>query len=219
MFHEYMKTLTSISVGFAILPVWGGEFVNLTFDSPRLDRVRTDETLAKYGPVGDLLVGWEVSLRSALEDWQPYTGEIELDRIAIYTPVALNSEVGLGGYGVWINEQHPPIGGMPIGGGPPLPPTEIRLTTTGTVPAEAISFEWFEGAGTRVSITDGLSLAEAAGALRSLDVRQFAGKEVTISVVGIQGFDVIGFKAIPEPQTWALLGTGLGAAYWICRKR
>lgn len=25
--------------------------------------------------------------------------------------------------------------------------------------------------------------------------------------------------AVPEPQTWALLGTGLGAAYWICRKR
>jgi hypothetical protein len=74
----------------------GADFVNLTFDLPRLDRVRTDPTLAKYGPVEDLLRGWEVSLRPIFQDWQPYTGEAELAfHEAIYTPVALVSGFAL----------------------------------------------------------------------------------------------------------------------------
>lgn len=210
-----MKTLITLAIGIAALPAISGEFVNLTFDDPDLSRLTTNPTLPKFGPVEDLLRGWDVALRPSLQDWQPYTGEIEFGTIALFKPVALLSGFGPGNYGVWLNSPLPPMPGQP-------PPPDIRLSATGTVPLNAVSFDWASFGGT-VSIEGDQIFKNALGTDNTLDVSSITGHQVTISFFlnggGFSPLDVVGFKTVPEPQTWALLGAGVGAVLWWSRKQ
>jgi hypothetical protein len=210
-----MKPAFLLGVCLCSVATHGADFVNLGFDDPDLSRLTTNPTGGIVGPVEDLFRGWEVSLRPVLSDWQPYAGEVQLTFQGGQTPVSLASGYSHDGtgYGVWFNSQQ-------VIGNPPSP--DIRLSTAGTVPEGALTFDWvlFRGV---VSIDDGQTLKTIGGSANSLDVSLFAGKDVTLSFfVNSGGFsilDVIGFTQVPEPQTWALLGVGLSAVLWWSRRR
>lgn len=56
-----------------------------------------------------------------------------------------------------------------------------------------------------------------------IDVSPYAGQEVNLEFLVESGwsirFDILGFVPIPEPSTWALLGTGLAALLWFSRRK
>jgi hypothetical protein len=202
--HATMKTPIALIVCVAAVATVAGEFVNLTFDQPDFSRLAIDPpTGSLSAPIGDMLPGWEVSLNRTGQ-WQPYTGLIELSRSIGGSPVALSKGVAYGNSGFGVSMQAIPAIGFPPG---PRPP-DVRISTKGTVPANAIFFEWYEGTAFDLTISDGLRTLTAVGNSSPMNIAQFSGKEVTISFFlrsgGFGGVDVIGFaqtaREIPISQ-------------------
>jgi hypothetical protein len=216
-----MKALFSLGLCSLTCAAVGGEFVNLTFDQPDLSRLQTGPTGIPIGPVEDLLRGWEVSIRPPAGQWSSFKEEIEFfGTVGGIPPISLNSGMHFDrtDYSVFFNSR------FSIGSPPGPIPLEVRLSTTGTVPENALTFDWYEGAGLELRISDGVRTLTAVGNPGSMNISQFAGKEVTISFLqrsgSVSSVDVIGFSLVPEPETWALLGAGLvGLFAWFRYRR
>ena len=96
-----MKIALSLIICVAAVSAVAGDFVNLTFDQPDLSRLAVDpSTGSRSAPVGDMLPGWEVSLRPVTGGgWQPYTGLVQLIGTVGSSPVALSSGYAYGNSG------------------------------------------------------------------------------------------------------------------------
>lgn len=205
-----MKTLLALLFG---LPCLGGDFVNLTFDEPDVSGALTEIYPGgpKRGSVAALLRGWNVSVAG-----QPY----EFATISSFPVGSGNDPVSL--FGNPPGEPGSLLGAYTLGIHSPVPPApEIRLNQTGTIPANAAGL-WIFGTGHAQMFINGERVGDTI-ATPVADVSRYAGQEVNLEFLVASGgsirFDILGFVPVPEPGTWALLGTGLGAAYWICRKR
>ena len=207
----------------AALPVLGGEFINLTFDEPDL----SGPLVPDYpdgplrGGVAKLLRGWTVQANG-----QPVDSML----FSPYPP-------GVGGSDL-VNLQQSRPGDSPLLGfaslfiysplPSELPPRplgpEIRLSQRGTIPADAAGM-WLASGYVQV-FADGLKIGEVnpmVGGRSIIDVSPYAGQEVNLEFLVSSGdsirFDILGFVPIPEPSTWALLGTGLAAVCWLTRRK
>lgn len=205
----------------AFVSAMAGEFVNLTFNQPDFRRLRTIPSGGVVGPVEDLLRGWEVSVRQPFGQWSRFRDEIQFSLLGGgQIPIALERgmHVDRNDFSVLLNSLHA------IGFQPDRVPPDVLLNTTGTVPENALTFDWYEGTALEVSITDGVRTLYTAGNPGQIDVSSFAGNEVTISVFqrsgGMSFFDVIGFGLVPEPEMWALVGVGLVGLfiYFRCKR-
>jgi hypothetical protein len=98
---------------------------------------------------------------------------------------------------------------------------EIRLSQRGTVPADAAGL-WIFGAGYAQMFINGERVGDTVNDL-TVDVSRFAGQEVDLEFLVASGasirFDILGFVPVPEPSTWALLGSGLAALLWLSRRK
>jgi len=213
-----MKMPISLLVCMVTGTTLAGEFINLTFNDPDFSRLRITETGAPVGPVEDLLRGWEVSVRQPFGQWRSFRDEIQFTLSgAGLSPIALNfgKHLDKNNYSVLFDVLAPI--GIPSG---PVPP-DVRLSTTGTVPENAVTFDLYALSVAAMTISDG---DRTLSGLTSINVTQFAGKEVTISFFvpsgGYGSLDVVGFILVPEPETWALLGLGVAGLFaWRQCKR
>ena len=193
--------------------VIAGDFVNLTFDEPD-----ASGTLAEIYPGGPkrgsaaaLLRGWNLSVAG-----QAY----EFATISSFPVGSGNDPVS-----VLENspaEQNSPLGTYTLVLHSPTPPApEIRLSQRGTVPADAAGL-WIFGAGYAQMFINGERVGDTVNDL-TVDVSRFAGQEVDLEFLVGSGasirFDILGFVPVPEPSTWALLGSGLAALLWLSRRK
>ncbi len=193
---------------------FGGDFINLTFDQPNLNGPLTP--IYPGGPLrgntSDLLRGWMVTAAG-----QPVT-------LMTYSAFP----IGGGGGFVDLMGNSPENTASPLGFGSlvlhsgqnPTGP-ELRLSQTGTIPADAAGL-WLASGYVQV-FANGAKIGEVnpvLGGPSIIDVSPYSGQEVKLEFLVRPGdsirFDVLGFTSVPEPSTWALVGCG-GMALWAMR--
>jgi hypothetical protein len=193
-----------------------GEFVNLTFDEPDLSGPLTP-VFPEFpdgpfqGNTSQLLPGWEVT-RGGVPQATMYCGPLGSigggTAIRIRQNAAADAATALGSYSLTL------VSTLPLGG-------EIRLSQQGTIPADAASLGFF-GAGAFLAYVNGEFQADSR-LQNQFDVRRWAGQTVTLEfrVPELEGgrFDILGFRPIPEPSTWMLLGVGTAAVFCIGRRK
>ncbi len=195
------------------LPAIGGEFVNLTFDEPDLTGPLTP--IYPGGPLAgnaaQIIPGWNITVGGeplTSTTWSPFNlgGGAPSVSLVQHSPGDELTRLGLA-----YLELHSPT--------PPAP--EIRLNQTGTIPADAAGL-WIFGTGHAQMFINGERVGDTI-ATPIADVSRYAGQEVNLEFLVASGgsirFDILGFVPVPEPQTWALLGTGLAAVYWLTRRK
>lgn len=210
-----MKTTPALLLLLVCGEVSAADFVNLKFDEPDLSGplVPEFENGPLVGTAAKLLRGWTVlgngvPLQSA--------GYSPAGTFGYYAPIGIRDNAfdfrkeDFGNYGVVAISDS--LVGRP----------SLSIRQTGMVPADAATLEIFNGGHVWVRV-NGELIGESNVSYPIFDVARFAGQTVDLEFDFGRGqqtsFDVFGFKPIPEPSTWALLGVGLGAAWWICRKR
>ena len=209
-----MKIL-SVLLLFATISVRAGEFVNLKFDEPDLSGplVPEFENGPLVGTAAKLLRGWTVLGNGVpLQD----AGYSPAGTFGFYAPVGIHDNAfdfrkeDFGNYGVVAISDS--LVGRP----------SLSIRQTGTVPADAATLEIFNGGHVWVRV-NGELIGESDVSYPIFDVARFAGQTVDLEFDFGRGqqtsFDVFGFKPVPEPATWTLLGAGLLAVPWILRSK
>lgn len=197
-----------------------GDFVNLTFDEPDLSGPLTEVHPGgpQIGKTAQLLRGWTLSIN----DRQPET--------MTYSPPGTSSTgvVALEEYKVGPNGSQFSQFELIVNATPPAQQS-LTLRQTGTIPLDAAKLGLFSNGLVEVRINDkAIYLADPeVTAYPLIDISAFAGQTVSLEFRAAQlpfrpvgfNFDIAGFYPIPEPSTWALLGTGLAAMLWFSRRR
>jgi len=197
-----------------------GEFINLTFDDAHV----TPEDIASggntTGTMDRLLPGWQLFT----SDTQPYTGLIQWGQPHEGMPFALfPSPYTPTGYALWIDTRLLPS----VFSDPGY--NIIHLRQTATIPIWATGFQTYGGLNLTINgQPPDISLGDDF-------LRPWAGKQVTLDFSNVDWttgaiipvtvangpFDILNFYPvpIPEPSTWVLLASGLGALVWSRRRR
>jgi len=226
-----------------VLPaVRGGDFVNLDFEAANTANV----TSSGEGWAHDLAPGWEWNIGGAGYASDSFMsvnpgifGGDAGGLAALMTTANVYGFPVVGRYGIYLAGDSNPA---------TLWPSSIRQTGDVPVGAKSLQFldyYWFNStfapqALVQVRINGSLlplhnyllsvtSLQHAPNNSififeSTADVSAYAGKNVSLEftvVNGDMGLDDIKFSTlpIPEPSTWALLGTGLGSLLWNRRRR
>jgi hypothetical protein len=211
-----MKTTPVLLLFLVSARLSGGEFVNLRFDEPDLSGplVPQFENGPLEGTMARLLRGW-----TALENGVPVekAGYSPAGRFGFVNPVGLYDNAfdfrkeDFGAYGISLSSSSLAI-----------PPPQLQLKQTGKVPADAATLELFNGGYVRV-LVNGELIGESNVSYPIFDVSKFAGQTVDLEFDFGRGqqtsLDIFGFKPIPEPSTWALLGVGAAAVFCIGRRK
>jgi hypothetical protein len=200
-----------------------GEFVNLTFDEPDLSGSLTPiypefPSGPLSGNTSQILRGWTIRA-----DTQPHfgmtyspfgspTGE-GLARLVGNSPEL--AQTPFGANTLFLRSDHTLPGGGPV----------IRVQQTGTVPADAAGL-WIFGGGSLQMFINGQRVTDPKiGTLSDpvVDMSSFAGQTIDLEFLIVKGgstrLDVFGWVAVPEPQTWALLGVGAAAVLCATRRK
>ena len=196
------------------LPAVGGDFINLTFDEPDLsgplDPVFPGGPLR--GSVTEIIPGWSFFTDGQpviTTTWSPFNLGSGGGHVSLVQNSLGETAGPLGKASLVIQSQ--------IAGVAP----EIRLSQRGTIPADAAGL-WL-ASGYVQAFADGKKIGEINPMTGPfiIDVSRFAGQEVNLEFLVESGwsirFDILGFVPVPEPETWALMGTGLGALVWVSR--
>ncbi len=197
-----------------------GEFVNFTFDEPDLSGPFTPvhQGGPQIGKTSQLLRGWTPLLNGAPPDTMTYSpaGTSSTGHLTLYEYL-----VGPAGQQV---SQH----SLLFSSSPPNQAT-FSIKQTGTIPLDAASLGLFANHFLEVRINDNAvyMVDPEITAYPWIDVSRYAGQIVDLEFRVIQfpfqsvamGFDILGFKPVPEPQTWVLLGTGLAALLWFSKRK
>ena len=200
----------------------GAPFVNLTFDEPNTNNL-VSVGGALSGTREDLLPGWTINLNG-----QDYDGPVGFatQNEGSYPVNVIQNQTGYHLY---------PYNMLPIGElgfGEQLRPEDLSLSVRqqGEIPSWATGLEIKEPAESSLGVlindkaasrttiwSDGATVVEA------VSLGPYAGQDVMVEfqyrgmVVG--SLDILGFSAIPEPRTAALLVLGGLALWWPGRSR
>lgn len=188
-----------------------GGFVNLTLDSPNLDHLIPPKI--PNGPysglTSDIVRGWTL-----LSGGVPIT-TMNLNPYGSYVgslPSLLenNTQVTDSRFGQYT---------LFMATLPPSYPS-LTLEQRGTIPPNAIGLSIYAGGGVTIGINGETYYGAFSG--RPIDVSSFAGKDVDLRIeipAGSVLVDIFGFTYVPEPSTWALLGTGMLALRYEMHRR
>jgi len=193
------------------LPLVGGEFVNLTFDSPDLTGSLTP--IIPQFPRGP----FRGETSRLLQGWTLTAGGMDTS-FSSYTPSGQPP-----GYGEFVDLQEVPRdqwsneGGriylMINSGSLPLGP-EVRLSQTAVVPEGVGGLHIFAPGLLDVRINGQPVVDPLLGRLADpvINISAYAGRETSFEFVFSRGFsgafDILGLTQIPEPSTWALMAIG-----------
>jgi len=209
----------ALALVLGTLPLAADQFRNLGFEEANTNTSTLYPQsgglfpyLAGFGPVADLLPGWQLSYGTSSQ-----------------SQMSFNSDSWPFASSAGILESSFRILGFPITGNyalelsiAPSPRGEpISISQTGLIPPDAQFLTWTQSLSS-VDLTasvNGTDLTFAGGdRLRNpyFDVSQFAGQEVSLSILynyrGVLGasvvIDKIEFMTIPEPTFWQLSGFG-----------
>ena len=214
-----MKTRLALLLTLA-LPCWAGEFVNLTFDEPDLSGPFTPvhQGGPQIGKTSQLLKGWAPLLNGAPPDTMTYSpaGTSSTGHLTLYEYLA-------GPVGQQVSQYS-----LLYSSSPPSQAT-FSIKQTGTIPVDAASLGLFANHLLEVRINDNAvyTVDPEITAYPWIDVSRFAGRTVDLEFRVIQfpfqsvgmSFDILGFKPVPEPSTWALFGIGASVVFCIGRRK
>lgn len=207
-----MKPLLLLALASTCL---AGEFVNLTFDEPDLTGSLTPvfpEFPQTYlrGNTAEVLRGWTVLIGNQPASTVLYSprGTFTAPPVNLVQNTAANQATALGAYSLLLQSSPPDV---PV----------LRLSQQGTIPADAAGLSFF-GAGYVQMFVNGERAGDSIG-VEPVDVSRWSGQDVNLEFLVRAGesarFDILGWVAVPEPSTWALMGIGLTALGWQAWRR
>jgi hypothetical protein len=215
--------LLSIAWAALTLPLCASTFSNFTFDSQPLD---TSELLdvgpngPYYGTPGNVLPGWEVEYLGKPVEFVGYSvpghrGTAPGVAVHEYSSLEpISAAGGRNGLYLRVNEDQMTDPGF----------VDLVLRQRGEIPTDAAGLAIFHTGYGQLRI-NGQKLGEfdTGQFYPMFDVSAFAGREVTLEIAFYRGqspmFDILGFKPIPEPSTWALFGVGAAAIFYFARRK
>jgi|LakMenEpi03Aug12_release.lakeMendotaPanAssembly.Ray.scaffolds.fasta_scaffold393385_1 hypothetical protein len=215
-----IKLIIPLGACAALVASHAAPFVNLTFDEPDLSGPFTPVHLGgpQIGKTSQLLRGWTPILNGVAPDTMTYspvgtssTGHLTLEE-------NLTSPAGQRTLGYYI-----------LFSSSPPNQANFSIKQTGTIPSDAASLGIFANHLLEVRINGDTiyTVDPEITAYPWVDVSRFAGQSVDLEFSVIQfpfqsvgmGFDILGFKPVPEPSTWALFGVGAAAILCVGRRK
>lgn len=210
--------------GFAVASA--KDFENLNFDEGGIPPVSINDGAQ---PIGTLLPGWTAQM-GAHELTEVYFGyQLANNGSVTVSPQDRRSSIFEGRYGVLLQ------GGAEYPSTAPVVAASISQFGLIPVGTKSLLFRADIGSPTEVRINGQVSPLFGVEnvpltTVYGVDVSRFAGQEVELSFVnyslpdrpGAVFFDSLRFSStvtVPEPSTWALLGTGSLALLWAARRR
>lgn len=199
----------------SVLPLLGGDFVNLGFVAPDLtgslrpiDPTRPDGPFS--GAANQILRGWTLSLDGQVQTtiaYSPWFASVGHPGVAVrnYRPGTLGVN--------YLDIDSP---SLPLG-------HQTRIWQVGRIPETVVGIEFSGSALGDVLINGEVVGTTYDGRLRPMDIARYAGQEVTLEFffrAGSDGsFDILGFTQIPEPSVWALFGIGAATLIWASHRQ